>query len=90
MYLLKSNECLFWYFSHEGQLKSLGQFEARVYSSFQQVAHVQMGLKKLFIFKFTYKLFCIIGIMIVLSTLGFFPSSVIVSNNHVHTVKIKS
>ena len=45
MHLLKSNECLFWLF-HEGQLKTLGQFEARVYSSFEQVAHVQMGLKK--------------------------------------------
>ena len=50
---------------HKGQLEPLGQFETRVYSSFQQVAHVQMGLKKLFIFKFTEKLFCIIGIMIV-------------------------
>ena len=52
MHLLKSNECLFLFF-HEGQLKTLGQCEARVYSSFQQVTHVQMGLKKLFIFKFT-------------------------------------
>ena len=89
MHLLKSNECLFWFF-HEGQLKTLGQFEARVYSSFQQVARVEMRLKKLFIFKFTLTLFCIIGIMIVLSALGFFLSSVIVSNNHMHTVKIKS
>ena len=52
MHLLKSNECLFWFF-HEGQLKTLGQFEARVYSSFQQVARVEMRLKKLFIFKLT-------------------------------------
>ena len=52
MYLLKSDDCLFWIF-HEGQLKTLGQFEARVYSSFQQVARVEMRLKKLFIFKFT-------------------------------------
>ena len=51
MYLLKSNECLEIFL--EGQLKTLGQFEARVYSSFQQIAHLQMGLKKLFIFKFT-------------------------------------
>ena len=45
MHLLKSNECLFWFFCG-GQRKSPGQFEARVYSFFQQVAHVQMGLKK--------------------------------------------
>ena len=32
MYLLKLNECLFWFF-HEGQLEILGQFEARVYSA---------------------------------------------------------
>ena len=62
MYLLKSDDCLFWIF-HEGQLKTLGQFEARVYSSFQQVARVEMRLKKLFIFKFTLTLFCVIGIM---------------------------
>ena len=49
MHLLKSNESLFWFF-HEGQLKTLGQFETEC-SSFQQVAHVQKGLKKLFIFK---------------------------------------
>ena len=61
-----------------------------MYSSFQQVARVQIRLKKLFIFKFSKKLFCMIGIMIVLSTFGFFPSSVIVLNNHMHTVKIKS
>ena len=62
MYLLKSDDCLFWIF-HEGQLKTLGQFEARVYSSFQQVARVEMRLKKLFIFKLTMTLFCVIGIM---------------------------
>ena len=62
MYLLKSDDCLFWIF-HEGQLKTLGQFEARVYSSFQQVARVEMRLKKLFIFKLTLTLFCVIGIM---------------------------
>ena len=42
MHLLKSNESLFWFF-HEGQLKTLGQFETEC-SSFQQVAHVQKGL----------------------------------------------
>ena len=62
MYLLKSDDCLFWIF-HEGQLKTLGQFETRVYSSFQQVARVEMRLKKLFIFKLTLTLFCVIGIM---------------------------
>ena len=51
MHLLKSNESLFSFF-HEGQLKTLGQFETEC-SSFQQVAHVQKGLKKLFIFRFT-------------------------------------
>ena len=58
-----------------------------MHSSFQQVAHVQMGLKKLFIFKFTLRLFCIIGIMIVLGTLRFFFLALIVSNNHVPIVK---
>ena len=39
---------------------------------------------------FTKELFCVIDIMIALSTLGFLLSSLIVSNNNMRTVKIKS
>ena len=35
---MEINKCLFWSF-HERQLKALEQFEAKVYCSFQQVAH---------------------------------------------------
>ena len=37
--VIEIHECLFWSF-HKRQLKALEQFEAKVYSSFQQVAHV--------------------------------------------------
>ena len=37
--VIEINECFFWSF-RERQLKALEQFEAKVYSSFQQVAHV--------------------------------------------------
>ena len=37
--VIEINECFFWSF-HERQLKALEQFEAKEYSSFQQVAHV--------------------------------------------------
>ena len=51
MHLLKSNECLFQSFN-EWQLNALEQFEVKVYRSFlEQVVHVSMGLKKLFIFE---------------------------------------
>ena len=76
---------------HERQLKALVQFEAKVYSSFQHVAHdfCVNRTKKIVHFQIHFEIILNFR-LIASSTLGFFLFCLIVSKRYMCIVQIKS
>ena len=92
MHFLKSNECLFWSI-HDGLLKALKQFEAKEYIVYRPVPTSSTcvnGTEKIVHFQIHLGIILYYWDYDSIKDLGFFLSSLIVLNNHMDAVKIKS